>query len=487
MGRRCLRVSPTPQPQSGSCTTGAWNDVGICPYVTHAAPPPTSRSSQRAQAEPRALTLSVSGSACLMTLSLTMSVLQTENGACGNARRLTPDAARPRSTARVAPAIGAAYQLSARRRRRPAAIAAGTRLVTSMATQRYKVAVQYLGGAFHGWQSQSGGRVAVDTVQDTIEGALTQLVGAGNHGRAVSSSRTDTGVHALHNVFHVDLTRRVNPTRAPTGDRSTRPFEPVTIKRALNHFLRHESVAVTQVDAMPPSFHARRDATARTYVYRLLGHARQASSPFPDRDTGAGAGSAGGDGRRRGRAATHSVLSTGDRPALLAPALFERDRAWVIPQPLDVDAMQRACASLVGTHDYSSFRAAGCQAPTPVRTLHSVRLLVQDAASQVAVDPAKREWQLQCSLDPLWQNGYQALHLVVHGESFLYHMVRNMASAIVAVGCGIMAPEELVALRDARDRTLAPATAPARGLYLARVHYAGDEWDTTAQCWHKLQ
>ncbi|KAL2985538.1 hypothetical protein AAZX31_12G157100 [Glycine max] len=176
--------------------------------------------------------------------------------------------------------------------------------------QRYLVAIEYIGTLFSGSQKQ----LNVRTVVGALEEAFSKFVG-----QPVSvscSSRTDAGVHALSNVCHVDI-QRISKRRP--GE-VLPPHEPAVVGRAVNHFLqKHDSdLMVIDVRCVPSDFHARFKAQERTYFYRLL------SGPEP--------------------------LST-----------FEKDRAWHVPEELSLPAMQEACRVLVGCHDFSSFRAAGCQ------------------------------------------------------------------------------------------------------------------------------
>ena len=128
----------------------------------------------------------------------------------------------------------------------------------------------------------------------------------------------------------------------------------------------------------------------------------------------------------------------------MIPNPFSRNYAWQIFHPLDVGAMQKALMLLIGTHDFSSFRAAGGAPMSPVRTLDEVHLAEEGAG------------RLSCR---------------IHGNGFLYHMVRNIISTVVSVGTGRISAERFAEIFAARDRRLASPTAPACGLYLLRVDY----------------
>lgn len=243
----------------------------------------------------------------------------------------------------------------------------------------FRLVIEYDGTEFEGWQLQPGG---ARTVQGAIEAALARVVGAavGVHG----AGRTDAGVHALGQVANVHLDTALDPA---------------TLRDALNAGLPRD-VAVREVALAPEAFHARRDARAKHYAYRLW---------------------------------TGAVRSP----------LRDRMSLWV-RRPLDLAAMRAAAAGLVGTHDFTSFRAAGSSVATSVRTLHAVT--IDGAAGGEVV-------------------------LRFEGSGFLRHMVRNLVGTLLEVGRARRAPQEMAALLAVGDRTRAGPTAPARGLVLERVDY----------------
>ena len=220
----------------------------------------------------------------------------------------------------------------------------------------------------------------------SVQGALTEAIAAftGERATVQGAGRTDAGVHALGQVAHVDLAR----------DRDTD-----TVRDALNAHLRPHPIAVLAAERVPDDFDARFSARQRHYLYRIL-----------------------------------------NRRADLA---LERTRAWRVPRPLDDAAMQAAAQRLVGRHDFTTFRAAECQAKSPVKTLD--RLDVARQGDEVRVYAAAR--------------------------SFLHHQVRSMVGSLVLVGDGKWSGDDLAAALDARDRTRCGKVAPPQGLYLARVDY----------------
>ncbi|SDG34799.1 tRNA pseudouridine38-40 synthase [Limimonas halophila] len=169
---------------------------------------------------------------------------------------------------------------------------------------RFKLVLEYDGAGFVGWQRQATGV----GVQQAVEEAVYAF--SGETPTVVAAGRTDSGVHALGQVAHVDIEKTV-----PTG----------RVRDALNHFLRPRGVAVVGAEAVSDDFHARFSATERGYLYRIL--------------------------NRR------------------APPALDRGRVWWVPMALDADAMQAGARHLVGRHDFTSFRASECQADSPVKTL----------------------------------------------------------------------------------------------------------------------
>ncbi len=240
--------------------------------------------------------------------------------------------------------------------------------------------VEYDGGAFHGFQRQTGLR----TVQSALEDAAGQV--ADEPVTLVAAGRTDAGVHATSQVvsFHTETDR---PDRAWRAGISS---------------LTPSALGVVCARVFPDAFHARFDALWRRYIYI-----------FSD-------------------APTRPVLHRG----LVAWA--GRHQA-----PLNHEAMHTAAQSLIGEHDFSSFRAAGCQSRSPWRRVHAIR--VRRVGSHVAID--------------------------ITANAFLLRMVRNIAGALLAVGRGELSTDALAELLRLHHRPAAPPTAPPQGLYLVGVGY----------------
>jgi tRNA pseudouridine38-40 synthase len=220
------------------------------------------------------------------------------------------------------------------------------------------------------------------SVQGRLAEAIHKLSGESVTVRG--AGRTDAGVHALGQVAHFDLTRAW-----PTD----------TVRAALNFHLKPDPIAIVDCAIAPDDFDARFSALARHYRYRILA-----------------------------------------RPA---PPVLDRDRVWWVPQPMRAEAMAQAAAHLVGRHDFTTFRAAGCQAKSPVKTLDLLE--VSTSGAEIVIQASAR--------------------------SFLHNQVRSMVGSLKLVGEGKWTGADLRAALEAKDRAACGPVAPARGLYLVRVDY----------------
>lgn len=243
---------------------------------------------------------------------------------------------------------------------------------------RYKLTIEYDGTEYCGWQRQAD----QPSVQQTLEEAIEKF--CGEDVRTQVAGRTDSGVHALGQVAHVDLQKKWDPFR---------------VAEAINYHLKPHPIAILDAEQVNESFEARFSATGRHYEYRIL--------------------------NRRAR-----------------PAL-EINRVWWQVKPLDADVMHHAAQALVGQHDFTSFRAAECQAKSPVKTLTSIAV--------------RRE--------------FDHIVLTVSGRSFLHHQVRSIMGSLKLVGEGKWKQGEIADVLAARDRRRCGAMAPAAGLYLVSVDY----------------
>ena len=201
----------------------------------------------------------------------------------------------------------------------------------------------------------------------------------------VAAGRTDAGVHAIAMVAHFDL-----PNATPAD----------TVMRAINFYLADSPVSVLDCEIVSDNFNARFSCVARHYKYVVL---------------------------NRG-----------------VPPTLDKNRVWWVPRRLNVSAMRRAAAKLIGHHDFTSFRATQCQAKSPIKTLDECK--VTKRGDLIVFEFSAR--------------------------SFLHHMVRNMVGTLVEIGHG--KPYDIDEIFAAKNRSSAGPTAPACGLYFIRADYAMD-------------
>ena len=241
--------------------------------------------------------------------------------------------------------------------------------------KRVVLGLQYDGGPWQGWQTQSGGL----TVQDRLESALEKF--SCTPQQTHCAGRTDAGVHALMQVVHFDT-----PLQRETS----------SWVRGTNAFLPSD-IAVQWAQPVPAEFHSRASAIARRYAYVVL------ESPV--------------------------------RPSV------EAGRVGWVYRPLDGAAMQQAALHLMGEHDFSSFRAAQCQAKSPVKTMSRIDISQRAGAGS-------RYWRFE-----------------FEANAFLHHMIRNIMGCLLAIGQGSHPPEWLAEVVAARRRDAAAPTFSPDGLY----------------------
>jgi tRNA pseudouridine38-40 synthase len=220
------------------------------------------------------------------------------------------------------------------------------------------------------------------SVQQAIEEALERITG--EQSTLHSAGRTDAGVHALAMRSHVDIAKDIDPFR---------------LSEALNAQLRPDPIAILACETVSDDWHARFSCTGRRYLYRIA--------------------------NRR------------------APLTLTRERAWHVAHELDHEAMHRAAQTLVGRHDFTTFRSVHCQARDPVKTLD--RLDVEKVGEEV--------------------------HIHAEARSFLHHQVRSMVGCLKLVGARSWREDQVAEALAARDRSALGLNAPPQGLYFVEATY----------------
>ncbi len=220
----------------------------------------------------------------------------------------------------------------------------------------------------------------------SVQQAIEEAIGAITHERVTlhAAGRTDAGVHALAMTAHVDIDKPITAYRLVDG---------------INAKLRPLPVAILSARAVSEDFHARFSCVGRRYLYRIV--------------------------NRR------------------APLTLDIGRAWRVPVVLHADSMHRAAQTLVGHHDFTTFRSVHCQAESPVKTLD--RLTVRRVGETIEIEAAAR--------------------------SFLHHQVRSMVGCLQLVGRGKWSERDLKKALDARDRAALGLNAPPDGLYFVEAVY----------------
>ena len=245
---------------------------------------------------------------------------------------------------------------------------------------RYKLTIEYDGTLFHGWQLQQDGT----SVQEAVELAIAGF--SGETRRIVAAGRTDSGVHATHQVAHVELEK---------------DWPVFTIREAMNAYLKNKGVVILDARRVSDEFDARFSAMKRHYCYRII--------------------------NRR------------------APLAIDAKRAWHIKWKMDAALMQQGAERLLGRHDFTTFRAAECQAKSPLKTLDRLEVVAKD----------------------------DEIRVYASARSFLHHQVRSMVGSLILVATGKWTPDDLEAALKACDRQRCGPMAPPDGLYLIGVDYDG--------------
>lgn len=222
-----------------------------------------------------------------------------------------------------------------------------------------------------------------ESVQSLLKDAIEKFCGA--RPDVVAAGRTDAGVHAFAMVAHFDLESDAKAD---------------TVKRAMNFYLTGKPVVVLDCEIVSEDFNARFSCVRRNYKYYVLNRS--------------------------------------------APAVLEKNRVWWVPRKLDISAMRKAGAQLVGNHDFTSFRASECQAKSPIKTLDVCKI-------------TKRGDMIEFDFS---------------ARSFLHHQVRNMVGTLVEIGLG--KPYDIGEIFAAKNRSAAGPTAPASGLFFVSADYSTD-------------
>ncbi|KAK5645397.1 hypothetical protein RI129_006697 [Pyrocoelia pectoralis] len=301
--------------------------------------------------------------------------------------------------------------------------------------RRYLLNVSYLGTPFRGVQRQVGVTESsrpddFETVQGQIEYALKKLRSI-NEPATVLSSRTDAGVHALHNAMHVDLERN--------GDT---PHNPTTISLCLNQYFNRNQIPIRILSTylVPDSFHSRHNAISRTYLYRLI------------------------------------VIKDDTPPLTKHLPVEEYGRSlFISSSEFDFEKLKEASQLFVGHHDFRTFMHKSNKLPD---------LITRKVMEKCEVYETRPFWSVPHAW-PYCVNGnqedYIGYNIVLKGNGFLYKQVRRTVASLIAVAKGIVTAKDIkFMLEIPSHQSWNPKikTVPAHGLYLCEVAYSKEDRDT---------
>jgi len=244
--------------------------------------------------------------------------------------------------------------------------------------QRYKIKIEYEGTPFVGWQFQKNGQSVQEVLQKAIFNFSKENV------IVIGAGRTDSGVHALAQIAHFDLKKKIQKKN---------------LIPAINQNISNKSVTVLKINRVNKNFHARHDAQKRTYEYLIVN--RQ------------------------------------------SPLTLQKNKAWHIRKKLDIKAMKKGSKLLLGTHDFSTYRAASCGAKSPVRTME--KILIKKNKDKISLQFTSR--------------------------SFLQQQVRSMVGCIKYLGEGKWSIDAFQKAFKSKKRSRCAPPAPACGLYLKKISY----------------
>ena len=244
--------------------------------------------------------------------------------------------------------------------------------------QRYKAKIEYDGTSFVGWQFQKNGLSIQEVLQKAIFNFSKEKV------VVIGAGRTDSGVHALAQVAHFDLEKKIKEKNFLPG---------------INQHIGNQPVTVLKINKASKKFHARFDAKKRTYQYTIINRK--------------------------------------------SPLALQKSKAWHIRKKLDVKAMKKGAKLLLGTHDFSTFRASSCGAKSPIKTMEKISI----------------------------KKNKDKITLKFTSKSFLQQQVRSMVGCIKYLGEGKWNLDTFKNSLELKNRAKCAPPAPACGLYLARIKY----------------
>ena len=244
---------------------------------------------------------------------------------------------------------------------------------------RYQILIEYSGSNFRGWQVQKKSKTVQGIIQEKISKLLKENI------ILYGAGRLDSGVHATEQSAHFDTKVEIN--------------EKYKFLKSINYFLRKENIAILEIKKKNNNFHARFSAKLRIYNYIITNR--------------------------------------------LSVPVLEKDRSWHIIKKLDVDLMKKGAKKLVGTKDFSTFRASSCRAKSPIRTMKLVKII----------------------------SFKNKINIEFRSQSFLQKQVRSMVGCLKYLGEKKWTLKKFEVVLKSKKRILCAPPAPPEGLYLSRIIY----------------
>ena len=244
---------------------------------------------------------------------------------------------------------------------------------------RYQILIEYVGTSFRGWQIQKKGKTIQGLIQEKISKLLKQKI------TLYGSGRTDTGVHAIEQSAHFDSKNRL--------------FQTNKFLKSINHFLNKEGVTILKIRKRNNNFHARFSAKMRIYKYVIINR--------------------------------------------LSGPVLDKDKGWHVMKKLDLAKMKKGAKKLIGTKDFSTFRASSCRAKSPIKTMKFIKI----------------------------KSSKNKIEIEFRSQSFLQQQVRSMVGCLKYLGENKWSLKKFESIMKSKKRVLCAPPAPPEGLFLSRVIY----------------
>ena len=244
---------------------------------------------------------------------------------------------------------------------------------------KYQILIEYVGTNYRGWQIQKKGQTIQGVLQDKISKLLKEKI------TVIGSGRTDAGVHAISQSAHFECKNLI--------------LDKDKFLKSINHFLKNKMISVLNLKKKNKEFHARYSAKERVYKYVIYNR--------------------------------------------ISPSVLFHDRGWHIMKKLNLKEMRNGAKKLIGTKDFSTFRASSCNAKSPIRTMKSVKI----------------------------KNQNDKISIEFRSQSFLQQQVRSMVGCLKYLGEEKWSLKKFDRIIKLKKRENCAPPAPAKGLFLSRVFY----------------